>query len=185
MFQHADFGERTGPPVPVPLVLLLQSLSCASGRRTSSGAGAGGATVFKDGDFNHSHASLDGVCEEQTSGCIDLLILLLNIHADLFQDLFIACLHAQEDDVGRRTSQAAFQVGLTANLFSLCIIAVERLHRFFEQAPFDPAVQLCRELGLEFADGTVTVVSLNEDLGGQRCTVTQLLKVVKLCRHDA
>ncbi len=52
MFQHADFGERTGPPVPVPLVLLLQSLSCASGRRTSSGAGAGGATVFKDGDFN-------------------------------------------------------------------------------------------------------------------------------------
>lgn len=52
MFQHADFGERTGPPVPVPLVLLLQSLSCATGRRTSSGAGAGGATVFKDGDFN-------------------------------------------------------------------------------------------------------------------------------------
>lgn len=45
-----------------------------------------------------------------------------------------------------------------------------------------PAVQLCRELGLEFADGAVTVVSLNEDLGGQRCTVTQLLKVVKLKR---
>ncbi len=52
MFQHADFGERTGPPVPVPLVLLLQSLSHATGWRTSSGAGAGGATVFKDGDFN-------------------------------------------------------------------------------------------------------------------------------------
>lgn len=51
--------------------------------------------------------------------------------------LFIACLHAQEDDVGRSTSQAAFQVGLTANLFSLCIIAVERLHRFFKEAPLD------------------------------------------------
>lgn len=45
-----------------------------------------------------------------------------------------------------------------------------------------PALQLSRELGLEFADGTVTVVSLNKDLGGQRCTVTQLLKVVKLKR---
>lgn len=51
--------------------------------------------------------------------------------------LFIACLHAQEDDVGRSTSQAAFQVGLTANLFSLCIVAVERLHRYFKQAPLD------------------------------------------------
>lgn len=52
MFQHSDFGERTGPPVPIPLVLLLQSLSCATGWRTSTGAGAGGATVFKDGDFD-------------------------------------------------------------------------------------------------------------------------------------
>lgn len=52
MFQHADFGERTGAPVPVPLVLLLQSLSRATGRRTSTGARAGGATVFKDGDFD-------------------------------------------------------------------------------------------------------------------------------------
>lgn len=52
MFQHADFGERTGHPVPVPLVLLLQSLSRATGRRTSARAGAGGASVLKDGDFD-------------------------------------------------------------------------------------------------------------------------------------
>lgn len=52
MFQHADLGERTDPPVPVPLVLLLQSLSRATGRRTSTRAGAGGATVLEDGDFD-------------------------------------------------------------------------------------------------------------------------------------
>lgn len=52
MFQHADFGERTGRSVPVPLVLFLQSLSRAAGWRTATGAGAAGATVLKDGDFN-------------------------------------------------------------------------------------------------------------------------------------
>lgn len=52
MFQHADLGERTDPPVPVSLVLLLQSLSRATGWRTSTRAGAGGATVLEDGDFD-------------------------------------------------------------------------------------------------------------------------------------
>lgn len=43
-----------------------------------------------------------------------------------------------------------------------------------------PAVQLRGELGQEAADGSVTVVPLNEDLGDERRTVTQLLEVVEL-----
>lgn len=51
MFQHADFGQRTGPSVPVHLVLLLQSL-CRAGRRTSGGTGTAGTAVLEDGDLH-------------------------------------------------------------------------------------------------------------------------------------
>lgn len=42
------------------------------------------------------------------------------------------------------------------------------------------AVQLRGKLGLKLAGGPFTVVSLDEDLVGQRCTVPQLLQVVEL-----
>lgn len=51
MFQHAYFGQRTGPSVPVPLVLLLQSL-CRAGRRASGGAGTAGTAVLENGDLD-------------------------------------------------------------------------------------------------------------------------------------
>lgn len=55
----------------------------------------------------------------------------------LSQYLFIACLHAQENDVGRSTSQTALEIRLTADLLSLGVKAVQRFYRFFKQAPFD------------------------------------------------
>lgn len=55
----------------------------------------------------------------------------------LSQYLFIACLHAQEDDVSRSAGQTAFQVRWTADLLCLSIKAVEGLYCVFKQAPFN------------------------------------------------
>ena len=43
-----------------------------------------------------------------------------------------------------------------------------------------PALQLRGELGLKFAGGSFTVVSLDEDFVCQRCAVPQLLQIVEL-----
>lgn len=50
---------------------------------------------------------------------------------------------------------------------------------FRRRRPY-PAVQLWGKLGLELTDGPITIVSLNKDLGGQRCTSPELLQIVHL-----
>lgn len=51
--------------------------------------------------------------------------------------LFVACLHAEEDDVRRRTGQTSLQVRLTSDFFGLHIVGVQRLDRLLEQSPLD------------------------------------------------
>lgn len=46
-------------------------------------------------------------------------------------------LHAEEDEVGRGTSQAALQVGAAPNLLSLCVEAIEGLHRLLKELPLN------------------------------------------------
>lgn len=51
--------------------------------------------------------------------------------------LFIACLHAEEDDVRRCAGQTSFQVRLTPDFFGLHVVGVQRLDRLLEQSPLD------------------------------------------------
>lgn len=51
--------------------------------------------------------------------------------------LFIACLHAEEDDVRRCAGQTSFQVRLTSDFFGLHIVGVQRLDRLLEQSPLN------------------------------------------------
>lgn len=51
--------------------------------------------------------------------------------------LLVARLHAEEDDVGRATRQAAFQVRLASDFFRLDIVGIQRLHRLVKQASLD------------------------------------------------
>lgn len=80
MFQHADVGKCAAAPVvvSVSLVLPLQSPSAAARRHGAAGTGAARAPVFKHADLKNPHSSLYGVCEQQTSRSVDLLILLLD-----------------------------------------------------------------------------------------------------------
>lgn len=51
--------------------------------------------------------------------------------------LLIVGLRAEEDEVSCGTGQAALQVGAAPNLLSLCIKAIEGLHRLFKELPLD------------------------------------------------
>lgn len=55
----------------------------------------------------------------------------------LLGHLLVARLHAEEDDVSRATSQAAFQVRLASDFFRLDIVGIQRLHRLIKQASLD------------------------------------------------
>lgn len=46
-------------------------------------------------------------------------------------------LHAEEDEVGRGTGQAALQVGAAPNLLGLRVEAVEGLHSLFKELPLN------------------------------------------------
>lgn len=92
-------------------------------------------------------------------------------------------LHAEEDEVGRGTGQAALEVRAAPNLLGLRVEAVEGLHGLLKELPLNPTVQLWGELGLELADGPIAVVSLDKDLGGQRGTSPELLQIVDLSGH--
>lgn len=163
--------------------------SCrADGHRAAAGAGAAGASVLVDGNLDlwgavkeaaasavcppptssgyNPHASLYGVGDEQTSGGVDLLILLLNVLGYLLQHLtpaggeeggqnqklpfissaleeseephlLISRLHAEEDEVRRGAGQAALQVRLAPDFLRLCVKGVQRLHGVLEQRPLD------------------------------------------------
>lgn len=52
-------------------------------------------------------------------------------------DLLIARLHAEEDEIRCSAGQTSLQVGLASDLFGLCIIVIERLHRVLEQCPLN------------------------------------------------
>lgn len=55
----------------------------------------------------------------------------------LLHYLLVARLHAEEDNVSRATSQAAFQVRLASDFFRLDIVGIQRLHRLVKQASLD------------------------------------------------
>lgn len=78
--------------------------SCGTARhRAAAGAGATGASVLVDGDLNNSHSSFNGICDEQASGSINLLILLLDVLRNLLQNLLVARLHTKEYQVSSST----------------------------------------------------------------------------------
>lgn len=51
--------------------------------------------------------------------------------------LLVVGLHAEEDEVGRGTCQAALEVGAPPNLLSLCVEAVKGLHGLLEELPLN------------------------------------------------
>lgn len=51
--------------------------------------------------------------------------------------LLIVGLHAEEDEVGRGTGQAALEVRAAPNLLGLCVEAVEGLHSLLKELPLD------------------------------------------------
>lgn len=96
----------------------------AAGHRAAAGAGATGASVLVDGDLDNSHSSFYGICDEQASGSVNLLILFLDVLANLLQHLLVAGLYTEEDQVCCRTGQAPLQVGLPPNLLRLGIVII-------------------------------------------------------------
>lgn len=61
--------------------------------------------------------------------------------------LLIVGLHAEEDEVGRGTGQAALEVGAAPNLLRLCVEAVEGLHSLLKELPLDLEGERDREPG--------------------------------------
>lgn len=70
--------------------------------------------------------------------------------------LLIVGLHAEEDEVGRGTGQAALQVGAAPNLLSLRIKTIEGLHSLLKELPLD----------LEGERQTVSLLSMGAFPGG-------------------
>ena len=53
--------------------------------------------------------------------------------------LLVVGLHAEEDEVGRGTGQAALKVGAAPDLLRLCVEAVEGLHGLLKELPLNLA----------------------------------------------
>lgn len=111
------------------------------------------------------HPSLHRVREQETSRGKDLLILFLDVAGNLLenlqgevpaedkgaekspeggdagpsgrQHLLVVGLHAEEDEIGRGTGQAALQVGAAPNLLGLRIEAVKGLHSLLKELPLN------------------------------------------------
>lgn len=61
--------------------------------------------------------------------------------------LLVVRLHAEENEVGRGTGQAALKVGAASNLLSLCVEAVEGLHCLLKELPLNLEGEGDREPG--------------------------------------
>lgn len=162
---HLPAGTLGQSPGPRPTTPSTAAATAAAAASTAGAAAA--APVLIDGDLDNPHPTLHRVCKQEASRRKDLLILLLDVAGDLLEDLLIVGLHAEEDEVGSGTRQAALEVGTAPNLLCFCVKAVESLHSLLKELSLNPAVQLWREFGLELTNGPIAVVSLDKDLGGQ------------------
>lgn len=177
---HLPMGTLGQSPSPRPATA---SAAAAAATATAATGAAAATPVLIDGDLDNPHATFHRIREQEPSRRKDLLILLLDVTGDLLENLLIVRLHAEEDEVGCGTGQAALQVGAAPNLLSLRIKTIEGLHGLFKELPLDPAIQLWGELGLELTGGTIAVVSLDKNLCGQRCASPELLEIVNLSGH--
>lgn len=107
----------------------------------------------------NTHSPLDGIGDEQTSGSVDFLILLLDVLCDLLENLreagakpvrwncthskqppepkwnlLVSRLHAEEDEVGRGAGETSLQVRLASDFLRLRVVGVQRLHRVLKQS---------------------------------------------------
>lgn len=89
------------------------------------------------------------------------------------EHLLVVSLHAEEDEVGCGTSQAALQVGAAPNLLSLCVEAVEGLHRLFKELPFNLEGERDRESGQGQPPQSVESHRLGGSSGGATAEVGQ------------
>lgn len=115
------------------------------------------------------HSPLDGIGEEQTSGSVDFLVLLLDVLCNLLEnlwggaarpvrrslmhkptrwmslkwDLLVSGLHAEEDEVRRSAGQTSLQVGLASDLLGLGVVVVQGLHRVLKQSSLNLGTHTC------------------------------------------
>lgn len=90
--------------------------------------------------------------------------------------LFIARLHAEEDDVRRCAGQTSFQVRLTSDFFGLHIVGVQRLDRLLEQSPLNLLAekQTHKHPGRDVGAGT-------QRKGLKVCVYFSVLRAHKVC----